>query len=135
MKGDEMGRRVVLAVLAAATAAVGVTPAYAEDAPPWPLSCVVDAPDGSPMTSVYFDATGLHLNIGAVPDDVSTQAAWAESFSGYVLPCLSEKVPTGPVDCVAGVVANLDSYVVINGTQISVLYPALIRDLTACAGA
>ena len=90
---------------------VGVmAPASADTSmvPGWPISCLYEISGLPDIQSVYTDSSGrLIVNPEAAPDDAVAYAGWSAGAAGTVGDCILERVPTGPVFCVAGKAAEI----------------------------
>jgi hypothetical protein len=109
-KEPEMRRTTALLVtLMIVGASLGVAaPARADDAPPWPLDCVDDGPNGSGIQSAYVDSEGrLILNPEAAPGDAVAYAAWAPGKLVAMLPCLTSPIWNESILCTYGTVHGI----------------------------
>lgn len=83
-------------------------------------------------TTVTIGPGGLIINIDNIGPDVAAMRAWATEVALDIVDCVTDPLPIDDVLCVAGVVQNIGSYVIVSPPIIQVNYPALVRDLGVC---
>ena len=84
------------------------------------------------VTTVTIGPGGLIINLDNVGTDAAALEAWATRTALDLVACVTDPLPIENAVCVAGVVQNIGSYIVVSPPIIQINYPALARDLAVC---
>jgi hypothetical protein len=120
----------ITAAMVAGVLVGAVSPARADEA-----SAASDCRALRPVpgtTTVTIGPGGLIINLDGRGPDVAAMRAWATATALDIVACVTDPLPIEDALCVAGVVSNIGSYIVVSPPIIQINYPALVQDLAPC---